>query len=128
MFLCLNTVWKLAGQLYKDRPVGALLRMFVFAGFLPRLMATNASTGSRAALARQWDAWDAELVHLAEALAHASTPPPPQEQPKRPTAYASQPSFPLANTAPVAAARPPISPELIRALEVAPVEAMAEMS
>ena len=74
-------------------------------------------------LARQWDAWDAELVNLRAALADDTTKPPPSLK-AEPTTPPTPPSFPLPDSGQLHAMRPPLAPEVIAQLDAATAEAL----
>ena len=83
------------------------------------------STAARArGLTRQWDAWDAELVHLRAALADdtAKLPPPLKAAPA--AAPTTPPSLPLPDSGHLYAMRPPLTPEVIAQLDAATAEAL----
>lgn len=86
-------------------------------------MAAAASAGSRAALMRQWDQLDVDLTHLREALDTDTTPPPlaidelVDDFPC--VTSTAPPSFPLDDAGIRAAARPALSPDLLKQLDQA---------
>ena len=71
---------------------------------------------------KQWDAWDAELVHLGDALTGDASQPPTQTR-AVPLAGPSAPrSLPLPNAGQLGVMRPPLTPELVVQLEAATAE------